>query len=210
VCYKFVMPDCDLPLSPEFLLSSVRARRGHFKFESGHHGDFWLDLETLCVRPAAIRAFAADLAGRLRPYGVDAVCGPLNEGAFIALMVATELECDFTYAERFANPTRDALFPVEYRLPGAQHSLVQARRVAIVNDVISVGSAVRGAYANLQVLGGQVVAVGSLAVLGTPFVTFARERALPLEALAHYPHNVWTPAECPLCKQGVPIEAVGS
>jgi orotate phosphoribosyltransferase len=124
-------------------------------------------------------------------------------------MVATELDCDFTYAERFANATRDALFPVEYRLPGAQHSLVRARRVAIVNDVISAGSAVRGAYANLQVLGAQVVAVGSLAVLGTPFVTFARERALPLEALAHFPHNVWMPEECPLCRQGVPVEAVG-
>jgi orotate phosphoribosyltransferase len=210
MCYKLVMADCDLPIRPESFLSSVRARRGHFKFESGHHGDFWLDLETLCVRPAAIRAFAADLAARLRPHGVDAVCGPLNEGAFIALMVATELDCDFTYAERFPNPTRDALFPVEYRVPGAQHSLVRARRVAIVNDVISAGSAVRGAYANLQVLGAQVVAVGSLAVLGTPFVVFARERALPLEALAHFPHNAWTPAECPLCQRDVPVEAVGS
>jgi orotate phosphoribosyltransferase len=200
----------DLPLSPELLLLSVRARRGHFKFESGHHGDFWLDLETLCVRPAAISASAADLAARLRPHGVDVVCGPLNEGAFIALMVATALDCDFTYAERFAHPTRDALFPVEYRLPGAQHSLVRGRRVAIVNDVISAGSAVRGAYEHLQVLGAQVVAVGSLAVLGTSFVTFARERTLPLEALAHVPHNVWTPADCPLCEQGVPIEAVGS
>jgi orotate phosphoribosyltransferase len=203
------MADLGSPLSPESLLSSVRARRGHFRFESGHHGDFWLDLETLCVRPAVIRVFAAELAGRLRPHGVDAVCGPLNEGAFIALMVATELDCDFTYAERFANPTHDALFPVEYRLPGAQFPLVRARRVAIVNDVISAGSAVRGAYANLQELGAQVVAVGSLAVMGTPFVTFARERALPLEVLAHVPHNLWIPAECPLCQQGVPAEAVG-
>jgi orotate phosphoribosyltransferase len=209
VCYKLVMADLDSPLSPASFLSSVRARRGHFRFESGHHGDFWLDLETLCLRPAAIKAFAADLAGRLRPHGVDAVCGPLNEGAFIALMVATELDCDFTYAERFADPTRDTLFPVEYRLPGAQHSLVRARRVAIVNDVISAGSAVRGAFANLQLLGGQVVAVGSLAVLGTTFVTFARERALPVEALAHVPHNLWTPAECPLCQRGGPAEAVG-
>lgn len=209
MCYKLVMAGRDSPLSPESLLSAVRARRGHFTFESGHHGDFWMDLEALCVRPAAIKALADDLAGRLRPHEVDAVCGPLNEGAFIALMVATELDCDFTYAERFANPTSDALFPVEYRLPGAQHPLVRARRVAIVNDVISAGSAVRGAYANLQALGAEVVAAGALAVLGTPFVTFARSRALPLEALAHFPHNLWTPAECPLCQRGVPVEAVG-
>jgi len=65
------------------------------------------------------------------------------------------------------------------------------------------GSAVRGACADLERLGAQVVAVGALAVLGTPFVTFARERALALEALAHLPHNVWAPSECPLCERGV-------
>jgi orotate phosphoribosyltransferase len=194
---------------PESLLSSVRARRGHFRFESGHHGDFWLNLETLCVRPAAIRPFAAELAALLRPHAVDAVCGPLNEGALIALMVASELDCDFTYAERVAGPTGDALFPVEYRLPGAQHSVVRARRVAIVNDVISAGSAVRGACANLETIGARVVVVGSLVVLGTPFVTFARERGLPLEALAHLPHSLWVPADCPLCQSGMPVETVG-
>lgn len=194
----------------EVFLSSVRARRGHFKLESGHHGDFWLDLETLCLRPANIQPFAAQLAARLRPYDVDAVCGPLNEGAFVALMVASELNCDFTYAERFAHPTREALFPVEYRLPQALHSTVQAKRIAIVNDVISAGSAVRGAFANLQAVGARVVAIGSLLVLGTPIVTFAREHGLPLEALAHLPHNLWSPADCPLCRAGAPLEVVTS
>ena len=192
------------------LLSTVGARRGHFLFESGHHGDFWLDLETLCARPAAIAPLAAALAARIRPYRVDAVCGPFNEGALVALLVATELDCNFTYAERLPHPTRGGMFPIDYRLPATQHSLVRARRVAVVNDVISAGSAVRGACADLDRLGAQVVAVGALAVLGTPFVTFARERALALEALAYLPHNVWAPAECPLCARGVPVEAVGS
>jgi orotate phosphoribosyltransferase len=194
----------------ETLLAAVRARRGHFKFESGHHGDFWLDLETLCARPAAIRPFAVELAERLRPYRIDAVCGPLNEGALVALMVATELECNFTYAERFADPAPSALFPIQYRLPAAQRPLVRSRRVAIVNDVISAGSAVRGAGADLEVLGAQLAVVASLAVLGTPFVTYARERDLPLEALVHLPHNLWIPTDCPLCFSGVPIETVGS
>jgi orotate phosphoribosyltransferase len=192
------------------LLSSVGARRGHFMFESGHHGDFWLDLETLCARPAAIQPFAADLAARLRPYRVDAVCGPLNEGALVALMVAADLDCELTYAERFVNPDRGALFPIDYRLPAAQHPLVRGRRVAIVNDVISAGSAVRGALAHLDALGAHIVAVGSLAILGTLFVTYARERALPLETLAHRAHNLWAPAACPLCQAGVPAEAVGA
>ncbi|MBM2843221.1 MAG: phosphoribosyltransferase, partial [Anaerolineales bacterium] len=78
----------------------MSSRSGHFLLESGHHGSLWLDLELLCLDPAAVRPFAVNLAARLKPYDVEAVCGPLIEGAFVALMVASELGLTFTYAER--------------------------------------------------------------------------------------------------------------
>jgi len=128
----------------EHLLSFVRGRHGHFRLESGHHGDLWFQLETLCQRSRDIRPFAAQLAAQLVQYEVEVVCGPLVEGAFVALLVSLELGCDFAYAERFADTTREGLYPVEYRLPKALQSAVKGKRVAIVNDVISAGSAVRG------------------------------------------------------------------
>jgi len=137
----------------EHLLSFLPARQGHFQFESGHHGDLWLELETLCLRSREIQPFAAELAARLSHYNLEAVCGPLVEGAYIALLVSLELGCDFVYAERFANPSREGLFPVVYRLPKALHGAVRSKRVAIVNDVISAGSAVRGAFRDLQSVG---------------------------------------------------------
>lgn len=188
------------------LLSSVNVRLGHFKLESGHHGELWLQLETLCLRPRAVLPFATQLAKRLAPYEVEVICGPLIEGSFIALLTASELRCEFTYAERFAAATRDALFPVEYRLPQALEPVVRGRRVAIVNDVISAGSAVRGALSDLERLGAHVVAVGALLVLGDPFVKFAADRQLPLEALQRMAYNLWTPSQCPLCIAGEPLE----
>jgi orotate phosphoribosyltransferase len=187
-------------------LSTVRARRGHFRLESGHHGDLWLDLESLCLRPGMIQPFASELAARLQMYEVEAVCGPLTEGAFIALMVAADLSCDFTYAERFANRATDALYPVEYRVPRTLQPFVRGRRVAIVNDVIGAGSAVRGAHAHLCELGAEVAVIGSLLVLGESIGDFARERGIPIETLDQLPGNLWTPAECPLCRSGAPIE----
>ena len=192
----------------EAFLSSVGSRQGHFKLESGHHSDFWLDLETLCLRPANTQPFAVELAARLRPHGVQTVCGPLNEGAFVALMVASELACEFTYAERFVNPKREALFPVEYRLPVALQPMVRGKRVAIVNDVISAGSAVRGAFVSLQAIGARVVAIASLLVLGTALSTFARDKDVAIEALVKRPHNLWIPDDCPLCRSGLPLDAV--
>jgi orotate phosphoribosyltransferase len=177
--------------------------------ESGHHADVWLELETLCVRPATIQPFAADLATRIRPYDVDVVCGPLNEGAFIALMVAFELDCEFAYAERVVNPTSEALFPVDYPIPPALHPIVRGRRVAIVNDVISAGSAVRGAFASLQALDARVAVIAALLVFGRSILTFARERDVPLEVVEEQPGTLWAPAECPLCRSGLALDKVG-
>ena len=79
-------------------------------------------------------------------------------------------------------------------------------RVAIVNDVISAGSAVRGAYEHLRSLQANVVAVASLVVLGEEFTRFAESRELPVIALLRKSHNLWKLEDCPLCAQRVPLE----
>jgi orotate phosphoribosyltransferase len=198
------------------MLSSVAARRGHFRTESGYHTDLWMDLETLCRRPAAVQPLARALAHALRAHAINAVCGPLNEGAFIALLAAGELACDFTYAERFdsAQGRRHAdgddarLFPVRYALPAALRPIVGGRRIAIVNDVISAGSAVRGTWADLHAHGAQVVAIGCLLVLGDAIDAFAAERGMVVETLERSPYQLWVPADCPLCAARVPLETV--
>jgi orotate phosphoribosyltransferase len=206
-----------LPESPDVhatILTAAGSRRGHFVMESGYHTDLWLDLERLCRRPEIIQPFARALAERLRPCQVDAVCGPLNEGAFVALMVASELGCDFTYAERVEmspGSTEERRRPptrVTYALPHSLRPVVTGRRVAIVNDVVSAGSAVRGALADLLFQGAEVVAVAALLVLGDAFPTFAREQRLAVESLARVPFNIWAPDACPLCADRVVLENV--
>jgi orotate phosphoribosyltransferase len=195
----------------EDLLSLVRGRRGHFAYESGHHGELWFDLETLCKEPAGLTLYISRLAAKVRSFSPEVVCSPLVEGAFIGLLVAAELGCSFSYAARFAPLESDeSLFPVEYRLPKALHSSVKGKRVVIVNDLINAGSAVRGTFLDLQRLGAKVVAVTSLVVMGEGFVSFAAEHQLPLESLASLPNNLWKPDECPLCASGVPIERLAT
>jgi len=193
----------------ENFLSFVRGRQGHFRLESGHHGDVWYELETLCLHSPKIRPYAAQLAARLVQHRVEVVCGPLVEGAFIALLVSLELACRFVYAERFANSEPKGLYPVEYRLPKALHPAVKGQRVAIVNDVVSAGSAVRGAFSDLQANGANIVAIGALLALGDSIARFASEHRVALELLNHMPHNLWTPSECPRCAAGKPLEIMG-
>ena len=187
----------------------LRARTGHFALESGHHGQLWLDLEALFLQPARVARFAAQLAARLTRYRVTAVCGPLVEGAFVGLFVAAELRLPFAYAERLAAPIdgpADALFPVKYRLPPVLREEVRGRRVAIVNDVINAGSAVRGTLADLRACGAEPVVLASLLVLGPSAGELAATEKVALETLASRPNPIWAPGECPLCAQGVPLD----
>jgi orotate phosphoribosyltransferase len=133
------------------------------------------------------------------------VCGPLVEGAYTALLVAERLGLPFVYAERFDDGDRSALFTIRYRLPGPLREVVRGRRVAIVNDVVSAGSAVKGTHADLVACEAAPVALATLAVLGAAAAAFAKATGMRLECLLEQPLTIWTPQECPLCADGVPL-----
>jgi orotate phosphoribosyltransferase len=179
-------------------------RKGHFRLESGHHGDTWLTLELLCVHPEPVNQLAVVLADCLSEQRGEVICGPLVEGAFVAMMVARRLRLPFTYTERFDSKSGE-MFPVSYRLPPAQRALVAAKRVIIVNDVIGAGSAVLGTLRDLYECGADPVAIGALAARGPAAGVLARENGLALETLASFPGETWKPAECPLCAAGMPL-----
>jgi orotate phosphoribosyltransferase len=191
----------------EEVVGLMAARKGHFRLESGHHGDLWLELDPLYLRPDRLRRFATALARRLAAHGPEAICGPLVGGAFLAQMVAEELGAEFYFAEQFTRPG-GGLFPVGYRIPAALRPAAHGKRTAVVDDVINAGSAVRGAFADLLTCGAQPVAVGALLVLGTPAADFAAGAGVALECLARLPNALWEPSACPLCAAGAPLEGV--
>jgi orotate phosphoribosyltransferase len=190
------------------VLSLLTARKGHFLLESGHHGELWLDLELLCLDPKRIQMLCSELAENLRRLSIEVVCGPLVEGAFVGLLVALDLGVPFSYSERFARPTSSALFPAGYRLPESLHPVVKGKRIAIVNDVINAGSAVRSTFEDLEKCGARVVVIGTLLTLGSSAQDFARGKNVTLATLAAIPNPLWIPSACPLCAAGVPLENV--
>jgi orotate phosphoribosyltransferase len=194
----------------EEAVSKLPGRIGHFRLESGHHSDLWLDLQRLCARPEFIRPRAAALASLLQRHEIDVVCGPLVEGAFVALMVASELGVAFCYAEpQPEEADTGSLFPVAYRIPQVVRGTLAGARVAIVNDVIGAGSAVLGTLADLSACGAVPVAIAALAVVGTSAPQIAERHGVTLDSLATFPTTIWTPDACPLCRSGVPLETAG-
>ena len=195
---------------PEKLLSLLAPRKGHFCYESGHHGELWLDLAQLSLQPRRLRPFADLLAQRLAPHRADAVCGPLVGGALLAQMVAQELNLAFYIAEHRVRPSDTGQHVVEYRIPEAHRSCARGQRVAVVDDVINAGSAVRAVLADLQACGAQPVALSALLNLGSPASTLAANQGLSLDSLDYLPHTLWEPAACPLCAAGTPLANVAA
>jgi orotate phosphoribosyltransferase len=187
-------------------LKLLHARRGHFKLESGHHGNLWLDLELLFLRPKALEPFIIELARKISAFRVDAVCGSMVGGALIAQNIALELGVDFLYTERVAPQTPDDLYSVAYRLPNRLRRLVNGRKIAVVDDVINAGSALRGTLAELESMGTTPIVIGALLLLGETGRNYFSDKGLPVQCISHLPNEIWAPENCPLCSSQIPLD----
>lgn len=185
-------------------------RRGHFQLESGHHSELWFDLDALFAVPGRIDPFVSQLANSIRAHKVEGVCGPLLGGAFLAQLVAQKLEVDFCFTERVLPRDASGLYRASYRLPPAFRARVPGRRLAIVDDVMSAGSALRGTYSELKAHGALPVVAGALMVLGNTGAAFFATKKVAVEAVVRQDYSLWLPSACPLCVAGTALENVSA
>jgi len=135
-------------------------------------------------RPALLRPYAESLAALLP--SPEVVCGPPTGGAFVAQLVAESLDVAFAWST-----------------PSVVTGPVAGRRVAIVDDAINAGSAVRAAASALRSAGGTVVAVAALLALGAAPPSLA---GVPVQHLVTVPSGLWPAGRCPLCVAGAPLD----
>ena len=193
-------------MTADGLIEALAARRGHFRLESGHHGELWLDLDALFARPARLAPFVAELAERLSGCGAEVVCGPLVGGAFVAQAVADQLGIEASWTERVAAPSGGGLYAARYRVPEALRDRLRDRSVAVVDDVVNAGSATRATIADLRACDARPIALGALLVLGDGAARLARAEGLALASIATLSNAIWEPGDCPLCAVGVELE----
>jgi orotate phosphoribosyltransferase len=181
------------------LAALANPQEGHFDLATGYHGDLWLDLDALFLRPALLRPHVRRLAEQLGAHGIDAVCGPLEGGAFLAQAVADVLGTAFLPAYRDPeNP------PAGYCLAPATGA-ISGWRVAVTDDAINAGTAVRACAAELRGRAAEVVAVGALLALEPAALAVGAELSVPFYPVDAMTSQVWPAGECPLCASGTPV-----
>ena len=184
------------------VIGLARPRKGHFDLGTGFHGDVWLDLDALFLRPSLLRPHIGLLGDRLREHRIDAVCGPLEGGAFLAHAIADRLEVAFLPAYRAqAGPRGNA---PAYRLPDIPDGIAEWR-VAIADDAVNAGTAVRACAGLLRRRAAVPVAVAALLSLGPASATVAEAISVPLYTAGQIQSQAWPAAQCPLCAGDIPF-----
>jgi orotate phosphoribosyltransferase len=180
---------------------AAMATRGHFRYESGHHGDLWLDLDALLVDARAVHGWAAALAEQVAACRPEVVCGPLTGGAFVAQALAATIGAAFVFAERRLVEGR-----VDYCIPKGLRARLAGRRVVLADDAVNAGSALLATLADARRRGAELAGFASLISLGDAAARIAAEHRVSFAHLVGLERSLWPAQACPLCAAGVPLQ----
>lgn len=171
-------------------------QEGHFLLSSGLHSPHYLQVALLLQDPAETARVCADLAERFRDVAVEAVVGPAIGAIIPAYEVARHLGARALWAERVDGEM----------ILRRSFSLRPGERVLVVEDVITTGGSVREVVQAVEAVGGRVMGIGAIVDRrGAPL-----DVGVPFAALMTLTAETYTPAACPLCRDGLPLTKPGS
>jgi orotate phosphoribosyltransferase len=169
---------------------------GHFRLSSGLHSDQYLQCARLLMWPERAESAGRELAAKLIEFSPSVVVSPALGGVIIGHETARSLRVPALFVER-----KDGAFALRRGF-----ALEPGQTVAVVEDVLTTGRSTREAIEAVRSAGGRVVAAGSIVDRGLPAGAFA----VPSRSLLSLFVPSWPDAECPLCRENLPIDSPGS
>jgi len=171
--------------------------KGHFLLSSGLHSPVYIQCAKLLQHPDLAERVCRTLAEKVRGLGpVQAVVGPALGGIVVAYELARALGVRGMFAER--DNGRMCLRRGFEVSPG--------ERVLIAEDVVTTGRSSLEVAEVVRAAGGNPVGIACL-VDRRPDAT---EPKLPVISLLRIELETFSPEECPLCREGVPLVKPGS
>lgn len=176
--------------------------KGHFRLTSGLHSGEYLQCAKVLAYPQYAEQFGSGLAeslkGSLSGEEVELVVSPAIGGLIIGHEVARALGVRAYFAER-DGATREMTLRRGFQVESGE-------RVVVIEDVITTGGSTREVVQLLTKLG--AVVIGSASIIdrsgGTADVGVSRV------SLATLHPELYDAADCPQCRDGVPLVKPGS
>jgi orotate phosphoribosyltransferase len=174
----------------------------HIVYTSGRHGKEYVNKDALYPHTMATSALCRSIAEEFSDQRVDFVIAPAIGGVILSQWVAHHLtillERD-VYA-LYAEKSPDGSFIVSR----GYDKYIPDKCGLVVEDILTTGGSALKVIQTVRALGGNVVGLGALCNRGG--ITAGDVGDVPkFHALINVALDSWPEAECPLCRQGVPI-----
>lgn len=173
----------------------------HIVYTSGRHGSAYVNKDAIYLHAQETANLCEQLAAYYSNYEINIVAGPTVGGVILSQWVAYHLsakrgeEILSVFAEEDENKNR--IFKRGY------DKLIPGKKVLIVEDILTTGGSVKKMVEAVRALGGEVV--GCAAICNRGGVGDADIGNAPIRALTSVKLDSWEEADCPLCKEGRPI-----
>ncbi len=171
--------------------------KGHFLLRSGLHSDQYFQAALVLQHTRIAAQLCEALAEPWRDCGVETVISPAIGGIIVGQEGGRALGVRAVFAEKDDNSNLVLRRGFQFR-PG--------EKVLVAEDVVTKGGRVQQTIDLVRSLGADPVGATSLVDRSTTPVDFG----IPFRALLKLTLQTWTAEECPLCKQGLPIDHPGS
>ncbi|HEX2121689.1 MAG TPA: orotate phosphoribosyltransferase [Thermoanaerobaculia bacterium] len=170
---------------------------GHFRLSSGLHSPSYVQCARLLEHPRNARAIGEALGERIRGYGAQKIVAPALGGVIIGYTVAEAVGVPFVFTER-----KEGMMTLRRGF-----TIGEGETVAIVEDVVTTGKSTRETADVVATHAG--VLTGYASILNrsgkkNPFDD------TPYESLLALSLDTYEPTACPLCAEGVALDAPGS
>ena len=181
----------------QILTETGAYQSGHFKLSSGLHSGNYIQCSQLLKFPRIAEKVCAEIGELFKDENIEMVVGPAIGGILVAYEVGRALNVPAIFAERENGVmTLRRGFHVE---PGT--------RCLVTEDVLTTGGSAQEVVELLQSKGAEVVAATSI-IDRTPGNTIKLK--VPFKSLIQLSFPTHNPEECPMCKEGMPIQKSGS
>lgn len=173
----------------------------HFVYTSGKHGSAYVNKDAVYPHSKETSNLCRTIAEHFADSGAEVVIAPAIGGTILSQWVAYHLSelCGREILSVYAEKEGESFI-----IKRGYDKLIPKRKVLVVEDVLTTGGSAKKVVEVTRALGGNVVGLGVICNRGG--VRPEDVADVPeLFALVNVTLDAWDEGECPLCKEGIPI-----
>ena len=169
---------------------------GHFLLSSGLHSKYYVEKFNVLQHPKYTELLCRDIAEHFKDEKIETVVGPMTGGILLAHETGKALGTRAIFTERVNGK-------MTFR---RGFSIKPGEKVLLVEDIITTGGSIKEVLDVVKSQGADIRGVGCLVDRSGGNVDFGD---VPFYPLIHLDIKTYTPDECPLCHEGVPMTKRG-